>query len=102
MGKLGLLAETEADEERTINNLYKEALDKLPFLPNALVMDQFRWDIFQGKVKPEGYNCHWWDLRRKVQGLKPPNVRRPEDFDAGSKWHIPYGEKRSVVSRAMT
>jgi len=99
--KIGLLKTTEDDKEATINYLYKEALDKIAFLPMALVIDSWRWDIFEGKVQPEEYNCHWWKLRRTIQGFKPPNVRTSEDLDAGAKYHIPYG-KYSILMITAT
>jgi peptidyl-dipeptidase A len=101
MRKLGLLAPAAEDIGSVINYLYKEALDKIAFFPMALVIDNWRWDVFQGKVKPKDYNCQWWNLLRKLQGLKPPNVRRSTDFDAGSKFHVAYG-KRAVYFELVT
>jgi hypothetical protein len=63
----------------------------IAFLPMALVIDSWRWDIFTGKTTAAEYNCKWWDLRRRLQGFKPPNVRTSADFDAGAKYHVAYG-----------
>jgi peptidyl-dipeptidase A len=52
-------------------------------------MDQWRWDVFSGKIKPEDYNKAWWELRRKVQGVSEPVARSEADFDPGAKYHIP-------------
>nr|CAH7718565.1 unnamed protein product [Callosobruchus chinensis] len=72
-----------------INYLYKMALDKVVFLPFALVMDKWRSDVFSGKVGKEQYNCHWHLLSEQYQGIKPPVLRSEIDFDPGSKYHIP-------------
>nr|CAI5824256.1 unnamed protein product [Callosobruchus analis] len=72
-----------------INYLYKMALDKIVFLPFALVMDKWRSDVFSGKVGKEQYNCHWHLLSEQYQGIKPPVLRSEIDFDPGSKYHIP-------------
>ena len=34
-------------------------------------------------------NEEWWKLRRRLQGLEPPIERTEDDFDPGSKYHIP-------------
>ncbi|VEN53345.1 unnamed protein product [Callosobruchus maculatus] len=72
-----------------INYLYKMALDKVVFLPFALVMDKWRSDVFSGKVDKGQYNCHWHLLSEQYQGIKPPVLRSEIDFDPGSKYHIP-------------
>lgn len=37
------------------------------FLPFALAMDVWRWDIFKKDVVADQYNCHWWLLRYKFR-----------------------------------
>lgn len=69
--------------------LFRQALSKIPELPFALVTDLYRWNIFNGKVKPENYNRVFWDLNRDLRGIVPPRVRSDEFFDAGAKFHIP-------------
>lgn len=51
-------------------------------------MDQWRWDVFSGKISPAEYNCKWWQLRNDIQGIEPPVDRSEEDFDPASKYHI--------------
>ena len=67
----------------------KEALDKIAFLPFGRLIDQWRWDVFSGKVSPANYNRAWWSLREKYQGIKAPVPRSESDFDPGAKFHIP-------------
>ncbi|KAL4710805.1 hypothetical protein ACJJTC_009354 [Scirpophaga incertulas] len=86
---LGLVQKSVDDTAHDINYLFTQAMDKLAFLPFALVMDRWRWDVFTGDIKKEQYNCHWWRLREQYQGIKPPVLRSELDFDPGSKYHIP-------------
>lgn len=60
---LGLVQKSIDDTAHDINYLFTQAMDKLAFLPFALVMDKWRWDVFTGDVRKEQYNCHWWRLR---------------------------------------
>ncbi|PNF32150.1 hypothetical protein B7P43_G00728, partial [Cryptotermes secundus] len=85
---LGLVQGSVDDVPHNINSLFSLALDKLPFLPFSLVMDEWRWDIFEGTITSDEYNCHWWRLREKFSGIKPPVLRSEIDFDPGSKYHI--------------
>jgi peptidyl-dipeptidase A len=52
-------------------------------------VDKWRWEVFDGTVKPEDYNKAWWELRKKYQGVVPPVERSEKDFDAGAKMHVP-------------
>jgi peptidyl-dipeptidase A len=85
----GLLAKVEKNDKVTINRQMATALDKVAFLPWGLLVDKWRWDVFSGKVKPEEYNKHWWDLRKQYQGIVPPVERAATDFDPGAKYHVP-------------
>ena len=69
--------------------LMKMALDKVAFLPFGLLVDQWRWKVFAGEVRPDTYNKAWWDLKLKYQGLTPPSARSEADFDPGAKYHVP-------------
>ncbi|XP_063823944.1 angiotensin-converting enzyme [Ostrinia nubilalis] len=86
---LGLVQKSVDDTAHDTNYLFTQAMDKLAFLPFALVMDRWRWDVFTGDIRKEQYNCHWWRLREQYQGIKPPVLRSELDFDPGSKYHIP-------------
>jgi peptidyl-dipeptidase A len=60
---LKLLDAVPADDKGLINFQMKDALEKIAFLPFSRLVDQWRWDVFSGKVKPSEYNKHWWALR---------------------------------------
>lgn len=68
--------------------LLEQALSKIAFLPFALTMDQWRWQVFDGRVSPDRYNAAWWELRLRYQGIRPPNPRDETMFDPGAKFHI--------------
>ncbi|HAT40377.1 MAG TPA: peptidyl-dipeptidase [Rheinheimera sp.] len=86
--QIGLL-EQVPDESKDIGLLMKMALDKVAFLPFGLMVDQWRWQVFSGQVKPEQYNEAWWQLREKYQGVSAPVARSEADFDAAAKFHVP-------------
>ncbi len=71
-----------------IGLLLDRALDKVAFLPFGLLVDEWRWKVFSGEIKPADYNKSWWELRRKYQGIAPPVARSEADFDPGAKYHV--------------
>jgi peptidyl-dipeptidase A len=85
---LGLAGE-EPPAEADIPLQLRTALDKVAFLPFALALDKWRWQVFSGEIKPADYNKAWWSLREKYQRIAPPVERTEADFDAGAKNHIP-------------
>ncbi|XP_060075065.1 uncharacterized protein LOC132554771 [Ylistrum balloti] len=89
LNKLGLLDTVENNFESDINFLMSMALEKIAFLPFGYLIDQWRWSVFSGETPPDKYNEKWWDLRCKYQGVSPPVARTEEDFDPGSKYHVP-------------
>jgi peptidyl-dipeptidase A len=86
--RIGLLPQVPA-AGGDLGLLMREALDKIAFLPFGLLIDQWRWRVFSGEVKPADYNKAWWELRTKYQGIAPPVARTEADFDPGAKYHVP-------------
>ena len=88
--KIGLLDAIPPNNDKAVmNELMKRALEKVAFLPFGKLIDQWRWDVFSGKTKPDHYNQAWWELRKKYQGVAPGVARSEADFDPGAKYHIP-------------
>jgi len=88
--EIGLLdADDKPSENADLSLLMRSALDKIAFLPFGLMVDQWRWKVFNGEYSPSEYNQGWWELRDKYQGLRPPVDRSEADFDPGAKYHIP-------------
>jgi len=71
-----------------VSLLMERALEKISFLPFALTVDNWRWQVFDGRITPDRYNAAWWELREHYQGIRPPNVRDETMFDPGAKYHI--------------
>jgi peptidyl-dipeptidase A len=86
--KVGLL-DRAPDASGDIPLLLRGALERLAFLPFGLVVDQWRWRVFNGEIAPERYNTAWWELRERYQGVRPPSPRGEEYFDPGAKYHVP-------------
>src|SRR5262249_35931450 len=70
--QVGLLKDVSASEKGAINQLMQRALEKVAFLPFGKLIDEWRWKVFSGEVKPENYNAAWWELRQKYQGVSAP------------------------------
>ena len=85
----GLVDTVVASDEATINEQMKLALDKIAFLPFGKLIDQWRWKVFAGEIKPEQYNQGWWALREQYQVIAAPVARSEANFDPGAKFHIP-------------
>jgi peptidyl-dipeptidase A len=83
--------------------LLHQALDKIAFLPFGLLIDQWRWRVFSGEIKPADYNTAWWDLRTRYQGVAAPVARSEDDFDPGAKYHVPanYPYTRYFLARIL-
>lgn len=88
--EIGLI-DTIPDESKDIGLLMKMALEKIAFIPFGLMVDQWRWKVYSGEIKPEDYNKAWWDLREKYQGVAAPIDRPADAFDPGAKYHVPGG-----------
>ena len=75
--------------DKDIGLLLRQAMDKVAFLPFGLLVDRWRWGVFNGEITPANYNQAWTDLRRQYQGITPPSPRSEANFDPGAKYHIP-------------
>ncbi len=83
------LLETVPGAEGDIPFLLKMALDKIAFMPFGLLVDRWRWQVFDGSLTPDTYNDGWWKLRTQYQGITPPGQRPADAFDPGAKYHVP-------------
>lgn len=75
--------------DKDIGLLLRQAMDKVAFLPFGLLLDRYRWGLFDGSIPEAATNTGWNELRREYQGVVPPVERSAEGFDAGAKYHIP-------------
>jgi peptidyl-dipeptidase A len=86
---IGLVGEQQQSNEALINSQMRMALAKVAFLPFGLMIDRWRWGVFDGSITPANYNKAWWDLKAKYQGVAPVTPRGEEFFDPGAKYHVP-------------
>jgi len=89
LASIGLTRAARPSNEAVINSQMKLAVDKIAFLPFGKVVDEWRWRVFSGEIKPADYNRTWWELRRKYQGIAPAALRDESQFDPGAKYHVP-------------
>ena len=89
LSSIGLAEQPQVSNESLINAQMRMALAKVAFLPFGLMIDRWRWGVFDGSIKPEQYNKAWWDLKAKYQGVAPPTPRGENFFDPGAKYHVP-------------
>ena len=89
LASIGLLDNAELSEEATVNAQMRMALSNVAFMPFGLLIDRWRWGVFDGSITPDHYNQAWWDLKAKYQGVAPVSERGEEFFDPGAKYHVP-------------
>jgi peptidyl-dipeptidase A len=88
--QIGLLDRAQVPSaDKDIGLLLRQAMDKVAFLPFGLLVDKWRWGVFDGSITPAEYNTAWVDLKREYQGIVPPVERPANAFDPGAKYHIP-------------
>ena len=86
---VGLVGAQQQSQQALINAQMRMALAKVAFLPFGLMIDRWRWGVFDGSIKPDQYNRAWWALKAKYQGVAPATPRGEEFFDPGAKYHVP-------------
>jgi peptidyl-dipeptidase A len=86
--QVGLTSAAKESKEAVINQQMKVALDKIAFLPFGKMIDEWRWRVFAGDIKPADYNASWWKIREQYQGVAPPIARSEDNFDPGAKYHV--------------
>jgi peptidyl-dipeptidase A len=89
LNSIGLVDKPLVSNEAVINGQMRMALAKVAFLPFGLMIDRWRWGVFDGSIKPDQYNKAWWDLKAKYQGVAPVTARGEDLFDPGAKYHVP-------------
>ncbi len=90
LSSIGLMPPAAApSQESVINAQMRMALAKVAFLPFGLMIDRWRWGVFDGSIAEGGYNKAWWDLKAQYQGVAPATARGEEHFDPGAKYHVP-------------
>ena len=86
---IGLVQGQSQGQQALINAQMRMALAKVSFLPFGLMIDRWRWGVFDGSITPDNYNQAWWELKAKYQGVAPVQARGEAFFDPGAKYHVP-------------
>ncbi|CAG4963603.1 unnamed protein product [Colias eurytheme] len=68
--------------------ILKQALNKLPQIPFSLVLDEYRWRLFEGSLDMGYMNKEFWNLVKELQGIAPLGNRGESYFDVGAKYHV--------------
>ncbi len=89
LSSIGMVDGYQQGEEALINSQMRMALAKVSFMPFGLMIDRWRWGVFDGSITPENYNQAWWQLKAQYQGVAPATPRGEEFFDPGAKYHVP-------------
>lgn len=85
---IGLLKKKKLNDDDAISFLLNQALRRVAPIPYNLLVDKWRWRVYEGNITDNTYNTDWWKLRVLYQGVEPP-VKRPYNaFDPASKYHI--------------
>ncbi|XP_062136108.1 angiotensin-converting enzyme-related protein [Drosophila sulfurigaster albostrigata] len=85
---IGLITNGRWDEKSRINELFKQALSKIVFLPFGYTMDKYRYSVFRNELDESQWNCGFWQMRSEFGGVDPPFARNETDFDPPAKYHI--------------
>ncbi|MCD9033831.1 M2 family metallopeptidase [Luteimonas sp. Y-2-2-4F] len=89
LASIGLVEAPRQGQDALINSQMRMALAKVAFLPFGLMIDRWRWGVFDGSITPENYNASWWALKARYQGVAPVAPRGEAHFDPGAKYHVP-------------
>ncbi|XP_055848350.1 angiotensin-converting enzyme-related protein-like [Episyrphus balteatus] len=88
LAKIGLIKSGELDEKSRINELFKNAVKKVAFLPFGYTMDKYRYAVFRGDLNETNWNCGFWRMRSQHGGIEPAVDRSENDFDPPAKYHV--------------
>lgn len=80
------------DPQTLITNQVIEGLTILRRLAIDYVVDQWRHEVFQGRVKRGDLNRRYWELMVSTIGVSPPLNRSENVLDALLNWHVPANQ----------
>ncbi|XP_060767557.1 angiotensin-converting enzyme 2 isoform X3 [Neoarius graeffei] len=86
---LGLLpADFIEDTETDINFLLKQALTIVATLPFTYMLEEWRWQVFQGTIPKEQWMRRWWEMKRELVGVVEPLPRDETYCDPPALFHV--------------
>ncbi|XP_048835406.1 angiotensin-converting enzyme 2 isoform X1 [Brienomyrus brachyistius] len=86
---LGLLpADFKEDYETEINFLMKQALTIVATLPFTYMLEEWRWQVFQGTIPKDQWMQRWWEMKRDMVGVVEPLPRDETYCDPAALFHV--------------
>ncbi|KAL2089517.1 hypothetical protein ACEWY4_014205 [Coilia grayii] len=86
---LGLLpADFTDDAETEINFLMKQALTIVATLPFTYMLEEWRWQVFQGTIPKDRWMQQWWEMKRELVGVVEPLPRDESYCDPPALFHV--------------
>ncbi|KAI4875043.1 hypothetical protein NFI96_001343 [Prochilodus magdalenae] len=86
---LGLLpADFKEDPETDINFLLKQALTIVGTLPFTYMLEEWRWQVFQGTIPKDQWMLRWWEMKREMVGVAEPIPRDETYCDPPALFHV--------------
>uniref|UniRef100_W5MLV3 Angiotensin-converting enzyme n=1 Tax=Lepisosteus oculatus TaxID=7918 RepID=W5MLV3_LEPOC len=86
---LGLLQpDFKEDNETNINFLLKQALTIVATLPFTYMLEEWRWQVFQGQIPKNEWMKRWWEMKRDLIGVVEPVPRDESYCDPPALFHV--------------
>ncbi|XP_041936100.1 angiotensin-converting enzyme 2 [Alosa sapidissima] len=86
---LGLLpADFKEDKDTEINFLLKQALTIVATLPFTYMLEEWRWQAFQGTIPKDEWMLRWWSMKRELVGVVEPLPRDETYCDPPALFHV--------------
>ncbi|KAK1167798.1 angiotensin-converting enzyme 2-like [Acipenser oxyrinchus oxyrinchus] len=86
---LGLLPPNfEQDRETSINFLLKQALTIVGTLPFTYMLEEWRWQVFQGTIPKDQWMQKWWEMKRDLIGVVEPLPHDETYCDPAALFHV--------------
>jgi len=74
-----------------MKSLLKVGLAKLPQVGFGLIMDLWRWKVFENEGDVKSWNSIWWSLNNEFLGISEPSgydIHGEEKLDPAGKFHV--------------
>ncbi|XP_071389694.1 angiotensin-converting enzyme 2 [Centroberyx affinis] len=86
---LGLLPDNFTnDKETEINFLLKQALTIVATLPFTYMLEEWRWQVFEGNITKDQWMQRWWEMKRELVGVVEPVPRDETYCDPPALFHV--------------
>ncbi|XP_041115054.1 angiotensin-converting enzyme 2 [Polyodon spathula] len=86
---LGLLSPSfEQDNETSINFLLMQALTIVGTLPFTYMLEEWRWQVFQGTIPKDQWMQKWWEMKRDLIGVVEPLPHDETYCDPAALFHV--------------